>query len=81
VKAGHVAARKSVVKSPEFQAVKTGQVVLAAQEPAWKTQPATHKIIELETRLVPALESVFLGQATPEQAVKTLQEEIKRVRV
>jgi multiple sugar transport system substrate-binding protein len=81
VKAGHVAARKSVVKSPEFQAVKTGQVVLAAQEPAWKTQPATHKIIELETRLSPALESVFLGQASPEQAMKSLQEEIKRVRV
>jgi multiple sugar transport system substrate-binding protein len=81
VNAGHVAARKSVVKSPEFQAVKTGQVVLAAQEPSWRTQPATAKIIELETRLSPALENVFLGQATPEQAMKSLQEEIKRVRV
>jgi multiple sugar transport system substrate-binding protein len=81
VQAGHVAARKSVVKSPEFQALKTGQVVLANQEAAWKLQPSTHKIIELETRLSPALESVFLDQATPEQAMKTLQEEIKRVRV
>ncbi len=81
VQAGHVAARKSVVKSAEFQAVKTGQVVLAAQEPAWHTQPATHKIIELETRLSPALENVFLGQATPEQAMKSLNDEIKRVRV
>jgi len=76
-----VAARKSVVKSAEFQAVKTGQVVLAAQEPAWHTQPATHKIIELESRLSPALENVFLGQATPEQAMKSLNDEIKRVRV
>lgn len=81
VKAGHVAARKSVVKSPEFQALKTGQVVLANDEQYWKFQPSTHKIIELETRMPVALENVFLGQATPEQAVKTLQEEIKRVRV
>ena len=81
IKAGHVAARKSIVKSPEFQAVKTGQVVLANQEPYWRTQPATHKIIELETRLPPALENVFLGQVTPEQAMKNLNDEIKRVRV
>jgi ABC-type glycerol-3-phosphate transport system substrate-binding protein len=56
-------------------------VVLANDEQYWKLQPSTHKIIELETRLSPALESVFLGQASPEQAMKSLQEEIKRVRV
>ena len=80
-KAGHVAARRSVVKSPEFQALKGGQVVLANQEPYWKIQPATHKIIELETREPVALENVATGAATPEQAMKALQEEIKRVRV
>jgi multiple sugar transport system substrate-binding protein len=79
-KAGHVAARRSIVRSPEFQRLQP-QMVLAQQEPYWKFQPATHKIIELETRLPVALENVATGQATPEQAMKTLQEEIRRVRV
>ncbi|MCC6174880.1 MAG: ABC transporter substrate-binding protein [Chloroflexi bacterium] len=79
-KAGHVAARRSIVKSPEFQAVKP-LVVLANQEQYWRLQPATHKIIEVETREPVALENVATGVATPEQAMKTLQEEIKRVRV
>lgn len=79
-KAGHVAARRSIVQSPEFQRLKA-QMVLAQQEPYWKFQPATHKIIELETRLPVALENVATEAATPEQAMKTLQEEIRRVRV
>lgn len=79
-KAGHVAARRSIVKSPEFQKLKW-QSVLAQQEPYWRFQPATHKIIELETRLPVALENVATETATPEQAMKTLQEEIRRVRV
>lgn len=79
-KAGHVAARRSIVQSPEFQRLKA-QMVLAQQEPFWKFQPATHKIIELETRLPVALENVATETATPEQAMKTLQEEIRRVRV
>ena len=56
-------------------------MVLAQLEPFWKFLPATHKIIELETRLPVALENVATGAATPEQAMKTLQEEIRRVRV
>jgi len=79
-KAGHVAARRSIVQSPEFQKLKW-QMVLAQQEPSWKFQPATHKIIELETRLPVALENVATETATPEAAMKTLQEEIRRVRV
>ncbi len=79
-KAGHVVARRSIVRSPEFQALKH-QVVLAGQEPYWKFQPATHKIIEVETRLPPTLEKIFLGTATPEQALKALNDEIKRIRI
>jgi multiple sugar transport system substrate-binding protein len=77
---GHVSARRSVVQSPEFQAEQR-LVLLAGQEPYWKFQPATHKIIELETRLPTALENVFLGNATPDQAMKQLTAEIKRARV
>lgn len=79
-KAGHVVARRSIVRSPEFQALKH-QVVLAGQEPYWKFQPATHKIIEVETRLPPTLEKIFLGTATPEQALKALNDEIRRIRI
>jgi multiple sugar transport system substrate-binding protein len=79
-KAGHVVARKSVVQSPDFQALKH-QVVLAGQEPYWRFQPATHKIIELETRLPATLDSVILGNAQPEAALKQLNDEIRRVRV
>lgn len=79
-KGGHVPANRKVLETPDFKNLKH-QAVLAAQEPHWRYQPATPKIIELETRLPAVLESIFLGQAQPEQALKALNDEMKRIRL
>lgn len=78
--AGHVPARRSLVDSEEFQAL-TPQAVLASQFERWRFQPSDPRIIEVETRLPEAVEAIFLGQSTPEEALTALNEEIERIRL
>jgi multiple sugar transport system substrate-binding protein len=76
---GHIPARTALAATPGFRARK--QAVLLADGPAWHFMPAVPKIL-VEESLIPAtLEQIFLGRATPNEALQALNEQIKRARI
>ncbi len=76
---GHIPARTALAKTPGFQARK--QAILVEDTPYWRFMPAVPKILVEESTLPVALEKIFLGNATPKEALEAVNAEIKRARV
>ncbi|HET8999073.1 MAG TPA: ABC transporter substrate-binding protein [bacterium] len=76
---GHIPARTALAKTPGFQSRK--QAILVEDTPVWRFMPAAPKILVEESTLPVALEKIFLGNATPKEALEAVNAEIKRARV
>ena len=76
---GHIPARTALTATPGFRARK--QAVLLADGPSWRFMPAVPKILVEESLITATQEQIFLGRATPKEALQALNDQIKRARI
>jgi multiple sugar transport system substrate-binding protein len=76
---GHIPARAGLTATPGFKARK--QAALLADAPYWHFMPAVPKILVEESLITAAQEQIFLGRATPKDALTALNDQIKRARI
>jgi len=76
---GHIPARTALTGTSGFRARK--QAALLADGPYWHFMPAVPKILVEESLIPAALEQIFLGRATPKDALQALNDQIKRARI
>ncbi|HLW47690.1 MAG TPA: ABC transporter substrate-binding protein [bacterium] len=76
---GHIPARTALTATPGFRARK--QAALLADAPYWHFMPAVPKILVEESLITAAQEQIFLGRATPKEALQALNDQIKRARI
>lgn len=76
---GHIPARAGLTATPGFKARK--QAPLLADAPYWHFMPSVPKILVEESLITAAQEQIFLGRATPKEALTALNEQIKRTRI
>jgi multiple sugar transport system substrate-binding protein len=76
---GHIPARAALAATPGFRARK--QATLLVDGPYWHFMPAVPKILVEESLITAAQEQIFLGRATPKEALQSLNDQIKRARI
>ncbi|WP_427366575.1 ABC transporter substrate-binding protein [Candidatus Caldatribacterium saccharofermentans] len=67
--AGQIPARLSILNNPRFKEALPEQYVFSTQLPYFQSPPDIVALAEIETELISCMESAFLGQKTPAEAI------------